>query len=72
MTHRYVAEDCWACGALALSCAERLGISMPTLHAIIQLASSINGTDYALEGRNLNNLGFADTMSMEEIIACIS
>mgnify|MGYP000018323848 FL=1 len=72
LTHRYVAEDCWACGALALSCAERLGISMPTLHAIIQLASSINGTDYALEGRNLNNLGFADTMSMEEIIACIS
>ena len=72
LTHRYVAEDCWACGALALSCAERLGVAMPTLRAIIQLASSINGADYAAEGRNLKNLGFDDTLSMEEIVAKIS
>lgn len=72
LTHRYVAEDCWACGALALSCSERLGLSMPTLRAIIQLASAINGTDYAAEGRNLKNLGFDDSLSMEEIVAQIS
>lgn len=72
LTHRYVAEDCWACGALALSCAERLGLPMPTLRAIIQLASSINGADYAGEGRNLKNLGFDDALSMEEIVARIS
>lgn len=72
LTHRYVAEDCWACGALALSCAERLGVPMPTLRAIIQLASSINGTDYAAEGRNLENLGFDKSLSMDEIVARIS
>lgn len=72
LTHRYVAEDCWACGALALSCADRLGLPMPTLRAIIQLASSINGVDYAGEGRNLKNLGFDDSLSMEEIVARIS
>lgn len=72
LTHRYVAEDCWACGALALSCAGRLDLPMPTLGAIIRLASAINGTDYAAEGRNLKNLGFDDSLSMEEIIARIS
>lgn len=72
LTHRYVAEDCWACGALALSCAERLGVPMPTLGAILQLAASINGVDYAREGRNLRNLGFEDALSMEEILARIS
>lgn len=72
LTHRYIAEDCWACGALALSCADRLGVPMPTLRAVIQLASSINGVDYAGTGRNLKNLGFADALSMKEIVAQIS
>lgn len=72
LTHRYVAEDCWACGALALSCADRLGLPMPTLRAVIQLASSINGVDYAGTGRSLENLGFEASLSMEEIVAQIS
>ena len=72
LTHRYVAEDCWACGALALSCAERLGVAMPTLKAIIQLASSINGVDYAADGRNLENLGFDKSLTMDEIVNRIS
>lgn len=72
LTHRYVSEDCWACGALALSCADRLGLPMPTLRAIIQLASSINGTDYAGTGRNLENLGFDAELSMEDIVRQIS
>ena len=72
LTHRYAAEDCWACGALALSCAERLGVPMPTLRAVIQLAFSINGVDYAATGRNLKNPGFADDLSMNEIVAQIS
>lgn len=72
LRHRYVAEDSWACGALALSCAARVGVPMPTLQAVIQLASAINGTDYAGQGRNLKNLGFADSATMEEILAAIS
>ena len=72
LSHRYIAEDCWACGALALSCAERLHIAMPTLRAVIQLSSAINGVDYAAEGRNLENLGFPSKLSFDDIIKSIS
>ena len=72
LTHRYVAEDCCACASLALSCAHRLGIPMPTLEAIVTLASAVNGRDYLAEGRTLENLGFDGEQSMEEIVAAVS
>ena len=72
MSHRYVAEDCYACGALALSCARRLGVAMPTLEAIVTLCSTINGSDYLAQGRTLENLGFDSGCSMEEIWRRIS
>lgn len=72
LSHRYVAEDCWACGALALSCAEKLGVPMPTLRSLIGLASAVNGVDYAAAGRNLQNLGFDAQCTMAEIVARIS
>ena len=72
LTHRYVAEDCRACASLALSCAHRLGVSMPTLEAIVTLASAVNGCDYLSEGRTLENLGFDAAQTVPEIVAAIS
>lgn len=67
LTHRYVDEDAMACGAMALSCAEKTGTPMPVLKSVITIVSAINGKDYLAEGRTLNNVGFADD-TMEEIL----
>lgn len=72
VSHRYIDEDAYACAALALSLAERLGVPMPTLAAVIELAGILNGVDYRKTGRTLENLGFAPEMSGEEIIEAIS
>ena len=72
LTHRYVAEDCYACASLALSCARRLGVAMPTLESIMTLADAVNQRDYLSEGRTLENLGFGQGRSMDEIVAAIS
>ena len=70
--HRYIDEDSRACAALALSLAERFGIKMPVLGAIVTIAGTLNGLDYLEIGRTLRNLGFADDLSGDEIIAEIS
>ena len=72
LTHRYVAEDCYACASLALSCARRVGVAMPTLESIMTLAGAVNQRDYLSEGRTLENLGFGQGRSMDEIVAAIS
>lgn len=72
VSHRYIAEDSYACAALALSLAERLNIPMPTLRAIITLASGLNGVNYLAEGKTLENLGFPRDMSVADILAALS
>ena len=72
LKHRYIEEDTVACASLALSCAKRLGIEMPVLKSVVTLASAVNETDYYKEGRSLENLGFAEELTMKEIIEKIS
>lgn len=72
LKHRYVEEDASACAAMALSCAERAGIQMPVLKAVLTIASAVNQDDYYGKGRTLENLGYSKEMSMEDILIKIS
>lgn len=72
VSHRYIDEDSQACAALALSLAERLGVEMPALAAVVAIAGVLNGVDYLKTGRSLENLGFDGTLGGEEIIRQIS
>ncbi len=72
LQHRYIEEDAASCAAMALSCAERLGVDMPVLKSVITLASTVNGSDYYKEGRTLEYAGFGKEKTMEEILCCIT
>ena len=72
LAHRYITEDALCGGAFALSLADRLGVDMPVLRAIVTLGGALNGKDYVKEGRTLENLGFPSSMSYEEILKAIS
>ncbi len=72
LKHRYVEEDAAACASMALSCADRFGVEMPVLRAVVTLAGAVNGKDYYESGRTLENVGFGPEMTMEEIISQIS
>ncbi len=55
--HRYIAEDASCGDCLILSLADRLGIEMPVLRALVTIASGINGEDYASTGITMDKLG---------------
>jgi opine dehydrogenase len=60
MKGRYVTEDIpYGLVPVALL-ARKLGISTPTIDAVIHLASVINQTDYLEKGRTLEDLGIAE------------
>lgn len=65
--HRYLHEDCSCGGAFVLSAAGRLGLDMPVLRSFLGVAGAINDRDYINGGRTLENLGFPQNMSMEDI-----
>ncbi len=67
LDHRYLHEDCACGGALALSFARRLGLTMPVLEAFMGVAGAINDRDYIGGGRTLENLGFPAELTVEEI-----
>lgn len=67
LDHRYLHEDCGCGGAFAVSAAKRLGLEMPVLTAFLGVAGAINDRDYIHGGRTLENLGFPEGMTMEEI-----
>lgn len=69
MDHRYIHEDCGCGGALVLSIAKRLGYACPVLESLLLLAGTINGRDYINDGRTLENCGFDESLSMEQIFA---
>lgn len=71
LDHRYLHEDCGCGGSFALSVAKRLGLSMPVLEAFLGVAGAINDRDYVHGGRTLENLGFSEDMTFEEICASI-
>ena len=55
--HRYISEDASCGDCLILSLADRLGIEMPVLRALVTIASGINGVDYASTGITMDKLG---------------
>lgn len=57
MRHRYVREDATVGNSILLQLGERLGISLPTVHALVQIASVVNGEDYFKQGLTLEDLG---------------
>ncbi|SFP64084.1 opine dehydrogenase [Oscillibacter sp. PC13] len=67
LDHRYLHEDCGCGGAFAVSVAKRLGLEMPVLTAFLGVAGAINDRDYLNGGRTLENLGFPEGMTLEEI-----
>ena len=72
LDHRYLHEDCGCGGAFAISVAKRLGMEMPVLTAFLGVAGAINDRDYlGKDGRSLENLGFSESMSLEEIYQAI-
>jgi len=59
MTDRYVAEDV-GFGLVAMrALAERAGVTVPTMDALILLASHVNAIDYGAEGLTAERLGIA-------------
>jgi len=65
--HRYIAED-MAYGFVPMSqLGEKLGVAMPLMNALIDIASVMNQEDYRKTGRNLETLGL-DKLSKEQII----
>ena len=68
LDHRYLHEDCGCGGALAVSVARRMGLPSPVLTALLVLAGAVNGRDYLTEGRTLENLGFGEELSFEDIL----
>ena len=67
---RYITEDVpYGLVPIALL-ARKLGIAIPTIDAIIHLASVINQTDYRGEGRSLEELGIAglDKNALDKVL----
>ena len=55
--HRYISEDASCGDCLILSLAQRLDIEMPFLHALVTIASGLNGKDYLKTGITMDSLG---------------
>lgn len=67
MQSRYVVEDIGYGLVFWSSIGDEYGIPTPTMKSLIQLASTINGIDYAKEGeRTMKRLGLSG-MSLEEL-----
>jgi opine dehydrogenase len=59
MKARYVTED-FPYGLVPVALlARQLGIAVPTINAVIEIASVVNQTNYREEGRSLEALGIA-------------
>lgn len=67
LDHRYLHEDCGCGCAFAISAGRRCGVPTPVLEAFVTVAGAINDRDYMQSGRTLENLGFPEGMTMEEI-----
>jgi len=65
--HRYLHEDCGCGGSLIVSIGNRCNIATPVLTSFLIIAGTMNNRDYIKGGRNLENLGFSEEMTMEEI-----
>ena len=65
-SHRYVSEDA-ACGmAMLVSLGKEYQIPVPFLEALLVITQAINGEDYLVSGRTLENLGL-NGLTKEEL-----
>jgi len=60
MQDRYVTEDIPMGATLTASLARKFGVPTPTYDCMLHLASLVNDTDFATQGRCLEDLGLAD------------
>ncbi|MEX4005312.1 NAD/NADP octopine/nopaline dehydrogenase family protein [Paraburkholderia sp. EG285A] len=67
MENRYICEDVPYILVPWHELGARMGIESPTIKAVVQIASSINGVNYFQNGRNLKRLG-VDHMSKAELL----
>lgn len=66
LTHRYILEDVPMSLVPMVSVGKLLGVSTPTLSALIHIASMIHSRDFWADGRTVQKLGLAG-MSVEDI-----
>jgi opine dehydrogenase len=66
LNHRYILEDVPMSLVPIASLGEMLGVRVPTIRAVIHLASTIHGRDFWKEGRTVERLGLKG-MSVRDI-----
>lgn len=66
LTHRYILEDVPMSIVPMVSVGKLLGVSTPTLEALVHLASTMHSRDFWAEGRTVDKLGLAGR-TVEEI-----
>jgi len=64
--HRYITEDVPASLVPIASIGEMLGVQVPAIRSIINMASAMHGVDYWAEGRTVDRLGIKG-MSVKDI-----
>ena len=67
MTHRYISEDASTGQSLIIDLAERLGLDMPVMKALVLLASVVDKRDFQAEGLKLRDLGMDGLNTPDEI-----
>jgi len=71
LEHRYLVQDV-GCDLVPMAELGRVaGVKTPAMEAVVGIANALTGRDFAVEGRNLRNLGL-EGKSVKEIIAYVS
>ncbi|PKY07212.1 hypothetical protein P168DRAFT_338134 [Aspergillus campestris IBT 28561] len=70
MNHRYLLEDILFAMVPWYELGLKAGLSSPTIHSLIELASVVSGFDYLTHGRSLRAAGFEE-LSMEQILLAL-
>lgn len=68
MQHRYIEEDATVGQVLLITLARQFGIPVPTMEALVQIASVVNGRDYLSAGKTCAHFGW-DKLSAQQINA---
>jgi len=71
LTHRYITEDVPYALVPFVSLAEILQVPTPNSRALIRIASTLNQTDYLVEGRTATRMGIAE-LSRESLLQYVN
>ncbi|WP_369518109.1 NAD/NADP octopine/nopaline dehydrogenase family protein [Intestinimonas butyriciproducens] len=58
MKHRYIEEDATVGQTLLITLARQYGIAVPTMEALVHIASVTNGKDYIAQGKSVAHFGW--------------